>query len=77
MTIREGSMLQRDAQTVPVTVVVHARPHVPAPHRPDSSLPFSGAPVEALTAWGIAITLVGAAVVTTVRRRRVAPRSYS
>jgi hypothetical protein len=70
-------MLQRDAQTVPITVVVPARPHAPAPHRPDSSLPFSGAPLEALTALGVAITVVGAAVVATVRRRCVAPRSYS
>ena len=77
MTSREGSVLQKDTQTVPITVTVHARPQAPVPHRPDSSIPFTGAPLEALTAWGVAITLVGTAVVTTVRRRRVAPRSYS
>jgi hypothetical protein len=77
MTIREGSMVEKDAQTIPVTVTVHARPHAPAPHGPDSPLPFTGAPLEALTAWGVAITVVGAAVVTTVRRRRDTSRSYS
>jgi hypothetical protein len=79
MTNREGSVQHKDTQTVPVTVTVsvHARPHAPAPHGPDSTLPFTGAPLEAVTAWGVAITVVGAAVVTTVRRRRVAPRSYS
>jgi hypothetical protein len=70
-------VLNKDNQTVPVTVTVHVRPHAPAPHRPDSTLPFTGAPLEALTAWGVAITVVGAAVVTTVRRRRIAPRSHS
>ena len=66
-----------DAKPVPVTVVVQARPHVPATHHssPGSSLPFTGAPLEALTAWGVAVTVVGAAVVTTVRRRRPASRS--
>ena len=68
--------MHKDTQTVPVTVTVAARPHAPAPHQPGSSLPFTGAPLEALTAWGVAITVVGAAVVTTLRRRRTASRSY-
>ena len=67
--------MHKDSQTVPVTVVVHAHAHVPASHSPGSSLPFTGAPLEALTAWGVAITVVGAAVVTTLRRRRPASRS--
>lgn len=67
--------MQKDAKTIPVTVVVHAHPHAPAPHHPGSSLPFTGAPLEALTAWGVAITLAGAAFVATVRRRRPASRS--
>jgi hypothetical protein len=76
MTKREGSVVNQDTQTVPVTVVVQARPHTPAPpSEPGSTLPFTGSPLEALTAWGVAVTVVGAAVVTTVRRRRVAPRS--
>ena len=69
-------MVQEDTHTVPVTVVVHSRPHTPAVHHsPGSSLPFTGAPLEALTAWGVAVTVVGAAVVTTLRRRRPASRS--
>jgi hypothetical protein len=69
-------VVREDSQTVPVTVVVHARPHSPATsHHPGSSLPFTGAPLEAATAWGVAITVVGAAVITTVRRRRPASRS--
>ena len=70
--------MHQDGQTVPVTVTVHSRPHTPAAHhhQPDSPLPFTGAPLEALTAWGVAITVVGAAVVTTLRRR-AQPRSYS
>ena len=68
--------MHKDTQTVPVTVTVPARPHAPAPHHPGSSLPFTGAPLEALTAWGVAITVVGAALVSTLRRRRSAPRSY-
>jgi hypothetical protein len=68
-------VVQRDAKTVPVTVVVHAQPHAPAPHHPGSSLPFTGAPLEAMTAWGVAITVAGAAVITAVRRRRPASRS--
>ena len=68
--------MHKDSQTVPVTVVIHARPHTPAAHHsPGSSLPFTGAPLEALTAWGVAVTVVGAAVVTTMRRRRPASRS--
>ena len=68
--------MRKDTQTVPVIVVVHARPHTPAVHHsPGSSLPFTGAPLEALTAWGVAVTVVGAAVVTTIRRRRPASRS--
>ena len=67
--------MRHDTQTVPVTVTVQVRSHAPAPHHPGSSLPFTGAPLEALTAWGVAITVAGAAVITTVRRRRT-PRSY-
>jgi len=77
MTSREGSVLPKDTQTVPVTVTVHAHTHARPPKGPDSTLPFTGAPLEALTAWGVAITVAGAAVITTVRRRRVAPRSSS
>lgn len=66
--------MRNDTQTVPVTVTVHSRPHAPAPHHPGSSLPFTGAPLEALTAWGVAITVVGAAVITTVRGRRPSSR---
>ena len=71
--------MHQDGQTIPVTVTVKARPHatVPHAHQPGSPLPFTGAPLDALTAWGVAITVVGAAVLTAVRRRRVAPRSYS
>jgi hypothetical protein len=76
MANREGSGVRHDTQTVPVTVTVQVRPHSPAAHKPGSSLPFTGAPLEALTAWGVAITVIGAAVITTVRRRRE-PRSYS
>lgn len=68
-------MVQRDTRTVPVTVTVTAQTHAPAPHHPGSSLPFTGAPLEALTAWGVAITVAGAAVATTLRRRRPASRS--
>ncbi|HET6817508.1 MAG TPA: hypothetical protein VFH66_09830 [Mycobacteriales bacterium] len=68
--------MHHDSQTVPVVVTVHVRPHAPASHQPGSSLPFTGSPLEALTCWGVAITVVGAAVVTTARRRRT-PRSYS
>ena len=77
MTSREGSLVHKDTATVPVTVTVtvHTPPHAPAPHSPGSSLPFTGAPLEALTAWGVAVTLAGAAVITTVRRRRPASRS--
>jgi len=67
--------VRHDTQTVPVTVTVQVRSRAPAPHHPGSSLPFTGAPLEALTAWGFAITVAGAAVITTVRRRRT-PRSY-
>lgn len=68
--------MRYDAKPVPVTVVVHTRPHSPVTHHsPGSSLPFTGAPLEALSAWGVAVTVVGAAVITTVRRRRPASRS--
>ena len=67
--------MRNDSSAVTVTVSVHTRPHAPTPHHPGSSLPFTGAPLEALTAWGVAITVAGAAVITTVRRRRM-PRSY-
>jgi len=56
-----SSVAGRDDQTVPVTVLVHAKPH--------GSLPFTGSPVEQLTALGVVATVVGAAVVATVRRR--------
>jgi len=75
MTKREGSPVQKDTKTVPVTVTVHAHTHARPPKGPGSSLPFTGAPLEALTAWGVAITVAGAAVVTAVRRRRPASRS--
>jgi hypothetical protein len=75
MANREGELVHKDTKTVPVTVTVHAQPHAPAPHHPGSSLPFTGAPLEALTAWGVAITVAGAAVVTTIRRRRPFSRS--
>jgi hypothetical protein len=66
-----------DSHTVPVTVTVavHSRPQAPAPHHPGSSLPFTGAPLEALTVWGVAISVVGAAVITTLRGRRPSSRS--
>ena len=76
MTNGEGLTVHKDTQTVPVTVTVKAHPQQPASHQPGSSLPFTGAPLEALTAWGVAVTVVGAAFVTTLRRRRSAPRSY-
>lgn len=67
--------MRKDTQTVPVIVVVPARSHGPGAHAPGSSLPFTGAPLEALTAWGVVIAVAGAAVVTTGRRRRLSSRS--
>ena len=69
--------MRNDSSAVPVTVTVsvHTRPQAPAPHHPGGSLPFTGAPLEALTVWGVAITVVGAAVITTLRGRRPSSRS--
>jgi hypothetical protein len=61
----------KDSHSVPVTVTVHT--HQPAAH-PGGHLPFTGAPIEALTASGLLLALCGAAVVSTVRRR-VPPRT--
>ncbi|HET7530045.1 MAG TPA: hypothetical protein VFJ98_03695 [Mycobacteriales bacterium] len=58
-----------------MTVTVPARPATPVQHQPDSSLPFTGAPLEALTAWGVVVAAAGAAVAMAARRRRPTPRS--
>jgi hypothetical protein len=62
-----------DSQTVPVTVTVHLPPHHPG--HPGNPLPFTGAPVEALTVAGLLLGLTGAAIVTAFRRKPTTSRS--
>ena len=61
-------MGHRDGQTVPVTVTVH-QPHNLPVGPPGGRLPFTGAPLDAIAAFGLLLATSGAAVMTAVRRR--------
>ncbi len=65
-----------DAATVPVMVVVapavgpvHHPVSRPPTAGPPSHLPFTGAPIDALTSIALALAVTGGAIVALIRRR--------
>lgn len=56
------------AATVPVTVTVSVPRTQQPPGGPGGPLPFTGAPIEVLASFGVALTVAGAAVIAAVRR---------